>query len=268
MDLGGGYFSPKQAENPIMYNWNKVYLKYCDGASFSGNNATVQTYEGHKVYYRGYLNLQAYYKDLMAKHSLGKATHAVISGCSAGGLATYLHADWWAEHLQNVDTRAMPDSGFFVDYNAPGKGPKYGQNMRWVFEAQACKGGVNKACVEANKGKESNCMFAEHTAPHIKTPIFPLQSEYDSWQSANILGSNITQALNAFGKDLTKRFMATVLKQERNGGFLESCFHHCGKWDQITINGVKSGAAFQTWYNSKHGIYLQSKEYPCAPCCK
>ena len=31
-------------------------------------------------------------------------------------------------------------------------------------------------------GNEWKCIFAEHTSPHIKTPIFPLQGEYDSWQ--------------------------------------------------------------------------------------
>ena len=26
---------------PMMYNWNAVILRYCDGGSFSGNNETV-----------------------------------------------------------------------------------------------------------------------------------------------------------------------------------------------------------------------------------
>ena len=31
--------------------------------------------------------------DLLALRGLGRATDVVISGCSAGGLATYLHTD-------------------------------------------------------------------------------------------------------------------------------------------------------------------------------
>jgi len=42
--------------------------------------------------------------------------------------------------------------------------------------------GVNDACIAANAGSEWKCIFAEHTSPHIKTPIFPLQGEYDSWR--------------------------------------------------------------------------------------
>lgn len=90
-------------------------------------------------------------------------------------------------------------------------------------------------------GREENCFFAEHTAPHVTTPLFPLQSEYDSWQAGNILGSKDAAQLNAFGKDLTKRYQDNVLRHARNGGFLDSCFHHCGEWDQIVINGDNSG---------------------------
>ena len=37
----GGYFSIDPQQNPLMYNWNAVILRYCDGGSFSGNNETV-----------------------------------------------------------------------------------------------------------------------------------------------------------------------------------------------------------------------------------
>ena len=32
-----GFLSDEAMYNPQFYNWNVVYLKYCDGASFSGN---------------------------------------------------------------------------------------------------------------------------------------------------------------------------------------------------------------------------------------
>ena len=37
----------------------------------------------------------------------------------AGGLATYLHADQWADAFPQAHTVAMPDSGFFADWSAP-----------------------------------------------------------------------------------------------------------------------------------------------------
>ena len=53
-----------------------------------------------------------------------KATDVVISGVSAGALAVYLTLDRWCERLREVAPSAtcvgLPDSGFFLDYQAPG----------------------------------------------------------------------------------------------------------------------------------------------------
>lgn len=78
-----------------------------------------------------------------------------------------------------MQVRGMPDSGFFLDVE---QGPKYHSNMIWVFEYMNASSGVNDGCIAANPGNEWMCVFAEHTSPHIQTPIFPLQGEYDSWQ--------------------------------------------------------------------------------------
>ena len=32
-----------------------------------------------------------------------------------------------------------------------------------------------------------SCRFAEHSAEHIKNPVFAMQSEYDSWQTGHVL---------------------------------------------------------------------------------
>ena len=37
-----GYFSTSPAENPMMYNWNSVFMPYCDGGYFAGNRAGVE----------------------------------------------------------------------------------------------------------------------------------------------------------------------------------------------------------------------------------
>ncbi|EMS61915.1 hypothetical protein TRIUR3_01657 [Triticum urartu] len=35
--MGNGILGGDQLQNPDFYNWNKVYVRYCDGASFSGD---------------------------------------------------------------------------------------------------------------------------------------------------------------------------------------------------------------------------------------
>ena len=53
--------------------------------------------------------------------------------------------------------------------------------MTWVFTAQEAAGGVDEDCVAAHAATNDTwmCMFAEHTAEHITTPIFPLQVGYN-----------------------------------------------------------------------------------------
>ena len=92
---------------------------YCDGGSFSGNNETVTTYQNTSLYFRGKRVREAAYASLLAS-GLDKATDVVISGCSAGGLATYLHTDQWCDAIRaaapGVKCVGMPDSGFFLDH--------------------------------------------------------------------------------------------------------------------------------------------------------
>lgn len=120
--MGGGYFSQDETLNPLMYNWNAVFLRYCDGGSFSGSNATAVPFQSNtssQMWFRGKHILKAMQDDLFKNRGLAASTDVVISGCSAGGLATYLHVDNWADRLAaaapTAKVRGMPDSGFFLD---------------------------------------------------------------------------------------------------------------------------------------------------------
>jgi len=267
LSIWGGYFSRVPTVNTLMYNWNKIMLIYCDGGSFAGNNNTRSFFNGTELHFKGYKNLIAYKKDLDLNRNFQKATDVVISGCSAGGLATYLHLDWWREKIRSsTKVVGLPDSGFFLDYAGP---PDYPGRMRWVFDQMNCTDGVNIRCIQ-NARIKSNCYFAEHTAPYIQTPYFVMQSQYDSWQTNNILGSNNSVLINQFGFILKERFLNNVIQNKNNGGFLDSCFHHCWLWDNIIIHQRDINIAFDIYYKTlKPGeVYLQNKPYPCPSCCK
>lgn len=63
--------------------------------------------------------------------------------------------------------------------------------MRNVYDfQQSSSAGLNAACVVAHKstGDPEKCIFAQWTTKHIKTPTWPLQSEYDAWQTGNVMG--------------------------------------------------------------------------------
>ena len=88
-----------------------------------------------------------------------------------------------------------------------------------------------------------NCIFAQHTSSFIETPLLPLQSTHDAWQIPNELGSNNAGEINAYGSLLSDLFTSAVLSHPNNGGFLDSCYHHCGNlWGSIDIGTMKPPA--------------------------
>ena len=93
-----------------MSEWSVVYFPYCDGASFSGDRD--EPVDG--LYFQGRRILSA----LMEKSldlGLGEADEVLFTGCSAGGLTLYLHADDMAAYLPKVKTvKSAPTSGYFL----------------------------------------------------------------------------------------------------------------------------------------------------------
>ena len=83
-----------------MHDWNKVVIPYCDGASFTGKNDTVTIHEGVELHFRGKAILEAIQQELL-KRGLQTASDVVLGGDSAGGLATYIHVDDWAQFLRS-----------------------------------------------------------------------------------------------------------------------------------------------------------------------
>merc|ERR1719313_2461657 len=249
--LDGGYFSVDPKQNPLMYNWNAVELRYCDGASLSGDKTTPAVVGNTTLHFRGRAILDAEIKSLLQDRGMDKATDVVVSGCSAGGLATFLHCDHWADAISvatnnKAKVACMPDSGFFLDED---RAPQYGSNMRNVHRFQeSSAAGLNAACVAAHKSDPEKCILAQWASQHIKTPTFPLQSEYDAWQTGNVLERNANAATtNEFGRNLTGLVKSLLLSQPQHGVFLDSCHHHCGVWNGPVIDHETSGDALSSW---------------------
>jgi hypothetical protein len=187
----------------------------------------------------------------------------------------------------------MPDSGLFRDYQGctdPSlcRAPHYHDRLVWVFSFMNASSGVNDACVAAEQ-PSSNCMFAEHTMKYLKTPTFPLQSEYDAWQVIADLGvievnntMPVTPAkvalINEYGMNFTAVVRSNLLNQPQHSIFLDSCFHHCGGWDAYRAGpkNITQALAMKEWYEAigtnslrdgKQPVWIQDKAYPCLECC-
>lgn len=104
--------------NPLnnFKNWTKVALKYCDGSGHQGTRANPISYKGTKLYFRGHNITVAQLDDVERTHKLfSEATHIVIGGNSAGGLAAFTWANYIKERAKVAKVWAFPDSGIFLD---------------------------------------------------------------------------------------------------------------------------------------------------------
>ena len=103
--------------------------------------------------------------------------------------------------------------------------------MKWTYTIQNASSGVNQDCIKAHTSDNTQwkCMFAEHSSEHIHTPLFAMQSQYDSWQTGHVLfNSNPVQEM---GNNITSRIQSMLMKNNNeSGAFLDSCHHHCGKF--------------------------------------
>jgi len=269
-----------------MHSWNKVQMIYCDGGSFSGRRIQPAVILGKDLHFRGSHILEAIIATLMEVHGLNAATDVVVSGGSAGGLSTYLHADQWKLALPNrAFVAAMPDGGFFLDWDASKPATSahsYAHELRANFYDFQARGGVNQDCIETHEdagGDEADCYFAEHTVPFIETPLFALQSVVDSWQLGNELGnSKDPSVVNNYRNATTRRLLELLTTNKKHGGFIDSCVHHCGMWDVLHVGETRMADAFTQWYTGQRkawetGVpqssttWWQREAFPCAKCC-
>jgi len=155
--LGGGYFAYDNTTNPLMWNWNKIEIRYCDGASVSGDR--VDQEPSSKLWFRGRAILDAEIKSILNDRGMNNATDVIVSGCSAGGLATFLHCDYWAAAIGKATTAmtgtgaqvaCVPDSGFFLDEE---RSPKYHSKMKNVYKFPVFVGGLERGVCRGAQGR-------------------------------------------------------------------------------------------------------------------
>ena len=97
-DKSSGLLHPNATLNPSFANYHRVLLWYCDGASFAGSVekpvTTTSNGTNTTLWFRGRAVLVSLLAKLKKDYGLGKAKQVLLAGCSAGGMSTYLHADF------------------------------------------------------------------------------------------------------------------------------------------------------------------------------
>jgi STAM-binding protein len=288
---GGGMMDTSCATNPYFCKWSMVVFKYGDAFSFSGNRTDPIMVHGQPIFFRGARVLDALIEaaaGLSASTPLLQASRVVLSGCSAGAASAFIHADYVRDKLllmggRPSDYRVVPISGIFLDAPSVTGASVYADQMRAAFAMQNASGGrLNSACLAANVGAEWKCSFAHHNyGAHISSPVFVLNSLYDSWAIPCILAAepaasgaagNCSAApgwaacgwnpgacdagqlasYRAYGKTFASTLSATAAySKPGNGGFLGSCVLHCEAqqraWKELEIGGISMRDAVAAW---------------------
>jgi len=296
-----GIMSDNCDSNPDFCNFNRVHLVYCDGNSFSGDRdepVVVTGLDGKqkKLYFRGKRILDAVLSKLLTM-GLDKAENVLLTGCSAGGLATFLHTDYVHNFLKSAGVpvkkfKSAPISGFFLLHETVEGKPVYAKQMQEIFNLANSTGGLNANCIAALKEEDAwMCNFAQYAYMYTESPIFPLNSALDSWQTGCIYASELTPgfpdqkntdngecgAVKSYGPCLnnlekcSKEEMTTMnqyildfnqimqgsgtYSKDGNGAFINSCHMHCeaqgGEWNTIKIGSMTIQQAFSKWWHSK-----------------
>ena len=200
--------------------------------SFSGaREGTVHVDETDQdLHFRGHYILEAVLTDLVAKQGMGSVTELVLSGCSAGGLSTFLHSDFVEEYVQTLVSHdfkygAVPVSGFFL-MNRQNVHDEFvmASQMQTIFSLSNATVGVHQGCVSAAAaGEEWLCNTAPGALQHIQAPIYPLDSSFDSWQSGCILTSMFIDYDGTSTRDMPNGQCSAAPGFEACGGDVTEC---------------------------------------------
>ncbi|KAK1412271.1 hypothetical protein QVD17_33385 [Tagetes erecta] len=285
-----GILSNKAQDNPDFFNWNRVKVRYCDGASFAGdgeNKANNLQFRGHKIFL-------AAMEDLMSK-GMRNADQALLSGCSAGGLASILHCDEFSSLFSgSTKVKCLADAGMFMDATDVAGVHTLRNMYEGVVTLQAVANNLLPSCI--NQLNPPSCFFPQNIVSDIKTPMFILNAAYDSWQVVESLTTpaadpngiwkackrnldNCSQSQISFFQDFRDQ-MLNALKgfsmSKQNGVFINSCLAHCqterqDEWfaiDSPTINQKPIALAVGDWYFDRSSVKDIDCSYPCNKSCR
>ena len=295
----GGQMSANCNTNPTFCNYNKVFAWYCDGFSFAGDkeqpDAALASSDPAKytntgvtqIYYRGRRNLKAILDTLARDHNLNATTDFLLTGGSAGGIATFFAADWAHDYVKGlapglVKFKAMPTSGYFISDPTLAGVDRFATqcfSAMWLHNGWA---GVDASCLE-HEPYSWECGCTDITYHYIDTPIFVHNAAVDSyalyqhhvyespdtsWFTSCVTGfagdldsctDAQTVALNKY-MDRTMALMrrSPMYTKPGNGAMMHSCYYlhveafSVSYWDVIAMDNLAG-----THVSTMHGAALR-----------
>lgn len=247
-DKSSGPLHPNTTLNPTFANYHRVLLWYCDGGSFAGAVDHPVDVNGTQLFFRGRAILLAQMAKLRASYGLTTAKNVLLTGCSAGGYATYAHADFVRTLIHSPALgryKVAGLSGFFLDHKNVSGSPHIRELFDSMYSMQNMSSGVSSACVRATGGR---CSFPQENYAYVDAPFFVMNSMLDAFHMAEILQVGCTfpscnpsqiSDIQQYQRDFHTAIAGYGTFSKRgNGAFLDNCVLHCGEQDYPGFNGI------------------------------
>lgn len=286
-----GIFNNKPQFNPDFYNWNRVKIRYCDGSSFTGDVEAVNP--ATELYFRGARIFVAVMQDLLEK-GMKNAENAILSGCSAGGLASILHCDSFKALLPiGTKVKCFADAGFFINTKDISGAQHIQDYYHDVVTLHGSAKNLPRSCT--SKMNPSLCFFPQNVAKVIQTPLFVVNADIDSWQIKNILAPGVADPHGTWNNckaDITKcssSQLHTIIGyrteflnifnglggSSSRGYFINSCYAHCQTETQETwfandspkLSNKTIAKAAGDWFYDRSPFQKTDCAFPCDKTC-
>ncbi|KAM7497936.1 hypothetical protein LguiA_022350 [Lonicera macranthoides] len=276
-----GILDNGRESNPNFYHWNRIVIRYCDGSSFTGDVEQVDPV--YHVHFRGARVFDAIMEDLLER-GMKNASNALLTGCSAGGLASILNCDKFRALLPTkARVKCMSDGGFFL-YARDFFGGYHFETHIFdeVVSVHGSAKNLPRSCTSTLK--PGLCFYPQNVVPYIQTPLFILNSVFDTWQLQFVFALtylpegqswvecqyNVSYCSSSQIKKLQglrSEFLHTILNGLDNhssrGLFMDSCYAHCQtlfgpKWQgtNVKLNDKTISDAVGDWFYDKGVVQL------------
>ena len=258
--------------NPIFYNWNKVFIKYCDGTIHVANKINPIIFNNSKLYLRGEENVKSVFDYLIKNYDFKNSKNALVVGSSAGGLAAIFYSKYIRSLLtEKTNYKVISDSGYF--HHGEYKGLNRMDDMMMKLQNN-----LNIVQTETMKNIETNLDFFNSSNPikYINKldndyPILFLTSSYDSWAIKRLVnstcffgykvydecGKDEIDIFEKYSKDVEDDFVE-ITKKDKNKkitafitkGFFHMLLFNGWSWRDKTygVNGYSVQDFVEKWY--------------------
>ena len=168
------------------------------------------------------------------------ATAVIMSGTSAGGMTTYMHAARFRAALPaSTKFVAVPDAGFFLDLPNTLGVHAWRDALNSGYQTWNGTGSIDQVCILAETSDPTRCHFPEVMLQHqVKVPFFVLNSMYDTFHVGSILQLGCSPAnqgscsatqlrdLQSYRDQFLATVQKTVKSQPTFGMFASGCLQH------------------------------------------